>query len=62
MAEGNKRVDYVAVGNSLIGIVLIIAGVLTGLAALISIPFALGIFSVTAAAGALYRQCLPSVN
>ncbi|MEN8774000.1 MAG: MFS transporter [Akkermansiaceae bacterium] len=62
MAEGIKRMDYVAVGNSLIGIVLIIAGVLTGLAALVSIPFALGIFSVTAAAGALYGQCLPSVN
>ncbi|MDA7518177.1 MFS transporter [bacterium] len=62
MAEGNKRTDYVAVGNTLIGIALIIAGILTGLASMISIPFALGIFALTAAIGALYGQLLPSVS
>jgi MFS family permease len=62
MAEGNKRTDYVSVGNTLIGVILIIAGVLTGLASLISIPVALGIFAVLAALGALYGHRLPSVS
>lgn len=62
MAEGNKRTDYVAVGNTLIGVILIVAGILTGAASLISIPVALGIFALTAAAGAVYGQRLPSVS
>lgn len=62
MAEGNKRTDYVAVGNTFIGVLLLIAGLLTGLASLISVPVALGIFAGSAAVGALYGAKLPSVR
>lgn len=36
MARGNKRTDYVAVGNSTIGVVLLIAGLIGALIALLS--------------------------
>jgi MFS family permease len=62
MGEGNKRTDYVAVGNTLIGVILLFAGLVTGLASLISIPVALGIFAAMAALGAIYGRRLPSVS
>lgn len=62
MAEGNKRTDYVSVGNTLIGVLLIVAGILTGAASLISMPVALAIFAFCALAGSLYGKRLPSVS
>lgn len=62
MAEGNKRTDYVSVGNTFIGVLLLIAGVLTGLASLISVPVALAIFAGSSAVGALYGSRLPQVS
>lgn len=62
MAEGNERSDYVSVGNTLIGVLLIVAGILTGLASLISVSVAFAIFAVCALAGALYGKRLPSVS
>ena len=62
MAEGNKRTDYVAVGNTFIGVLLIVAGILTGLLSLISVPVALASFAVCALAGSLYGSRLPSVS
>ncbi len=62
MAEGNKRTDYVAVGNTLIGVLLICAGLLTGIASLISVEIALGIFGLCALAGAIYGGKLPPVS
>jgi MFS family permease len=58
LSGGNKRTDYVAVGNTLIGVLLIIAGLLTGLVALLSIHVTLAIFMICAVAGALYGRRL----
>lgn len=58
LSGGNKRTDYVAVGNTLIGILLIIAGLLTGLIALLSIEGTLAIFALCAATGAAYGRRL----
>lgn len=58
MAEGNKRTDYVATGNTLIGIFLLVAGLLSGGASMISIDWALGGFAVMALAGGLYAARL----
>jgi len=58
LGGGNKRTDYVAVGNTLIGVVLILAGLLTGLIALISVHLTLAIFMLCAATGAAYGRRL----
>lgn len=62
MAEGNKRTDYVSVGNTLIGVLLLGTGLVTGLASLVSVELALGIFAALALVGALYGSKLPSVS
>jgi MFS family permease len=62
MAEGNQRTTYVAVSNSLIGIILLLAGGLTGLLALVSVQLALAAFAACAFAGALLGSRLPEVS
>jgi hypothetical protein len=62
MAEGNRRTDYVATSNTVIGVLLLAAGVLTGLLALLSIPLALLLFAACALAGALLGGKLPEVS
>jgi hypothetical protein len=62
MAEGNQRTTYVAVSNTLIGIILLMAGALTGLLALVSVQLALGAFALCAFAGALLGARLPEVS
>jgi len=62
MAEGNTRTDYVAVGNTLIGFILIGVGLLTGLLSLLSVQLSLGIFALCALAGAIYGTKLPCVS
>ena len=37
MAEGNRRTDYVAVSNSVIGALLLVSGVIGGVAATVSV-------------------------
>ena len=54
MAKGNDRTNYVAVANTSIGILLLIAGALTGITSLLSVPLTLGIFAVASLIGALY--------
>jgi len=56
LSGGNKRTDYVAVGNTLIGVLLILAGLLTGLVALLSIHATLAIFMLCALIGAAYGK------
>ncbi|PXA05397.1 MFS transporter [Coraliomargarita sinensis] len=58
LSGGNKRTDYVAVGNTLIGVLLIVAGLLTGLIALLSIQWTLALFMLAAATGAAYGKKL----
>jgi hypothetical protein len=62
MAEGNQRTTYVAVSNTLIGIILLLAGAFTGLLALVSIQLALGAFAVCSLAGAALGTRLPDVS
>lgn len=62
MAEGNQRTTYVAVSNTLIGIILLVVGALTGLLALVSVQLALGAFAIFALAGAILGSRLPEVS
>jgi hypothetical protein len=62
MAEGDQRTDYVAVSNSVIGVLLLVAGTITGVLSLLSMPLALGVFAGCALAGALLGGRLPEVS
>ena len=59
LAGGNKRTDYVAVSNSVIGIVLLGTGIIGTLAAWISISGVIAVLSLMGAAGALAAKTLP---
>jgi hypothetical protein len=62
MAEGNLRTDYVAVSNTVIGVILLAAGAVTGSIALLSVPVALAVFAACALGGALLGRSLPEVS
>lgn len=62
MAEGDRRTDYVAVSNSVIGVLLLATGLVTGALSLLSLPLALGIFALCALAGVLLGGRLPEVS
>jgi hypothetical protein len=62
MASGVRRTDYVAVSNSLIGIVLLMAGALGFLAPLVGPGGMLVIFSLLGFAGAWGGRGLPEVQ
>ena len=62
MAEGDKRTDYVAIANTLIGILLLLAGLITGLVSLLSVEATLSIFILLAITGAIYGKRLKSVS
>ncbi len=62
LAEGNQRTTYVAVSNSVIGVMLLASGVVTGLVSLISIPGVLVLFAMAAGVGALLGRGLPEVG
>lgn len=62
MAGGNKRTDYVAVSNTIIGIVLLITGGISALASIISPEGVLLVLSSFGLAGAYTSYKLPSVQ
>lgn len=62
MAEGNRRTDYVAVSNTLIGFILLITGGLSALASLISVEGVIVLLSVLGIIGALKSSTLPDVE
>lgn len=62
MAGGNKRTDYVAVSNTVIGVALLAAGLLSAALAYLSVPFAVFVLAVMAFAGTLVCQRLPEVQ
>ncbi|MEC8885390.1 MAG: MFS transporter, partial [Bacteroidota bacterium] len=62
MAEGNRRTDYVAVSNTLIGIILLITGGLSALASLISVEGVIVLLSVLGIIGAFKGSTLPDVE
>ncbi|WP_221774401.1 MFS transporter [Puniceicoccus vermicola] len=61
-AEGNRRTAYVAVSNTVIGVLLLFSGALTGLVALLSVPAVLVLFSLAAVLGAWGARKLPEVS
>ena len=52
MAEGNRRTDYVAVSNSVIGLLLLLAGVIGGVAATVSVEATLALLGGAGLLGA----------
>ena len=59
IATGNKRTDYVAVSNSLIGLLLLFAGAIAAAIATWSVLAVLVFFAVCSAAAAIVAQRLP---
>jgi len=52
MAEGNRRTDYVAVSNSVIGALLLVSGVIGGVAATVSVEATLALLGGAGLLGA----------
>lgn len=62
MAGGNKRTDYTAVSNTVIGLLLLITGGLSALASLVSIPTVILVLGAMGAVGALSAVRLQEVE
>lgn len=62
MAGGNKRTDYVAVSNTLIGIILLITGGISALASIFSVEGIILVLSLFGIAGAYTSSKLPDVQ
>lgn len=62
LAAGNRRTDYVAVSNTVIGIVLLILGGMGALAQVISVPIVILVLSMLGLAGAGMSWSLPEVT
>ncbi|MFI8378303.1 MFS transporter [Leeuwenhoekiella sp. NPDC079379] len=62
MAEGNRRTDYVAVSNTLIGFILLITGGISALASLISVEGIIAVLSGLGILGAIKSATLPNVE
>jgi MFS family permease len=62
MAEGNKRTDYVSVGNTLIGIILLVLGFTGALAAFLSVSTIILYLSLMGGAGVILAFTLPEVE
>lgn len=62
LAGGNKRTDYVAVSNTVIGVVLLAAGSIGALSSVISISGVIVILAAMGIAGAWMSSTLPEVT
>lgn len=62
LAGGNKRTDYVAVSNTVIGLILLITGGISALASLISAEGVILVLSLFGVAGAITSSKLPEVE
>ncbi|MEK9713982.1 MAG: MFS transporter, partial [Thalassolituus sp.] len=62
MGEGNKRTDYVSVGNTLIGVILLLMGFISALELLIGISGVILILSAMGLAGSWMAIRLPEVE
>lgn len=61
MASGNRRTDYIAVGNSLVGVFLLTFGFIGALLAQVSIAVAFGLYSLMALFAVHLGKSLPSL-
>lgn len=59
LAEGNRRTDYVAVSNTVIGVVLLLLGLSGWVASALGVSWAILMLSAAGAAGALLARTLP---
>jgi MFS family permease len=62
MAGGNKRTDYVAVSNTIIGLILLITGGISALASLLSLEGVILVLSLFGLIGAYTSMRLPNVE
>ncbi len=62
MAEGDQRTDYVAVSNSLIGLLLLIFGALTAVLASINLSWVMLVLGVSSAAAFILNRQLPVLS
>ena len=62
MGGGNKRTDYVAVSNTVVGALLLVAGVVTSLIQMLGVAFAIAFFAVLALASVPVMHSLPEVQ
>jgi hypothetical protein len=62
LAAGNRRTDYVAVSNSVIGAVLLLLGGMGALAQIFSVPLVILVLSVFGLGGAWMSRSLPEVT
>lgn len=62
LASGEKRTDYVAVSNTVIGLALLLAGGIGSLATLLSVPTVIFILAAMGLSGAVLSVKLPPVN
>ncbi len=62
LAEGPQRTQYVAVSNTLMGLLLLVMGAISSGLAMFGEPVALGFLAVLGAAGAIVSRTLPEVS
>lgn len=62
LAGGNKRTDYVAVSNTVIGVVLLLAGSIGALTAIVPVSVVILILAAMGVAGAVLSARLPEVT
>ncbi|MDE0573467.1 MFS transporter [Demequina sp. B12] len=62
IAEGDQRTQYVAVANTLMGVLLLIAGAITAALAALGSAYALGLLAVLGVAGAIVGRSLPEAR
>lgn len=62
LASGDKRTDYVAVSNTVIGVALLLAGGIGSLATLLSVTAVILILAAMGLAGAILSAKLPAVS
>lgn len=62
LAGGNKRTDYVAVSNTVMGAILLLVGMFTGLLGLLSVTLVLLVFAATGVAAVVVSYLLPEVQ
>jgi len=62
LAGGNRRTDYVAVSNSVIGVILLVLGGIGASAQVFSVPIVIFVLSVMCLAGAVMSWRLPDVT
>jgi hypothetical protein len=62
LAEGNRRTDYVALSNSAMGVVLLVAGLISGALAQLGVEVALAFLAALGLFGVAVARSLPEVS